>query len=982
MSDFNDRKNSSHLYAGNAPFIEALYEAYLEDAEDPTIPLHWREYFKALKPEDALAPDVRHSEVQDRFRELAKQRGNGYGNGNGHGSGNGHRSRAAVSPKVQVVGKDLAQKQDAVSRLINMHRLMGHLRAQTDMIDLRKRPDVPALDPDYYGLTEADMDLHFNMGSLAGPKEASLRDILHTLRETYMGSIGTEFMHIPEPEHRHWLEEKLESCLATPEFSEEKKKRILNRLTAAEGMERYLHTKYAGQKRFSLEGGESFIPMLDAIILHAGRADVKEMVLSMAHRGRLNVLINSMGKSPKELFQGFEDSGEMVEGQQQGGDVKYHMGFSSDVDLPSGHMHLALSYNPSHLEVIDPVVQGSVRARQERWQDHQRNKIIALSVHGDAAFSGQGVVYETFNISQTRGFTTGGTIHVVINNRIGFTTSHPLDMRSTYYCTDIGKVCSAPIFHVNGNDPEAVVFVAELALEYRMKFNRDVIIDLVCYRAHGHNEADEPAATQPIMYQKIRQHAGAREDYTLQLIEDGVVTREEADEELNRYRDDLENDRNVTGFKPSSKSFPYRSDWNQFLGGSWKDPAPTAVATRTIMRLGERITTLPDSFVLHGRVQKIIDDRKCMVAGALPMDWGCAENLAYATLLEEGFPVRITGQDSGRGTFFHRHAVQHDQTTGDTYIPLQHLFNGQPQFEIVDSILSEEAVLGYEYGYSSNSPTTLVIWEAQFGDFVNGAQVLIDQFISSSEEKWNRLSGLVMMLPHGWEGQGPEHSSARLERFMQLCARENIQVCAPTTPAQMFHLLRRQMIRRHRKPLIIMSPKSMLRKKLSFTSLEDLSRSEFMNLIGEIDDVKPDGVRRVILCGGKVYYDLLEAAREGPREEVAILRVEQLYPFPKDLLAEQLKHYINCKEVVWCQEEPMNQGAWYHIIHNIRACMRFDQSLSYAGRLGSAAPSGGSYQQHVVRQKRLVEAAMNLKWDNHHPIIFYEPKQQAELDLF
>ncbi|MBU0678217.1 MAG: 2-oxoglutarate dehydrogenase E1 component, partial [Verrucomicrobia bacterium] len=620
-------------------------------------------------------------------------------------------------------------------------------------------------------------------------------------------------------------------------------------------------------------------------------------------------------------------------------------------------------------EIIDPVVEGSVRARQDRRIDRERKEVMPVLIHGDASIAGQGVVYETFNLAQTRGYATGGTIHIVVNNRIGFTLSNPLDAHSLLYCTDIGKVVQAPILHVNGDDPEAVAFAVQLAVDFRMEFRKDVVIDLICYRKYGHNEADEPAATQPMMYKKIREHPGVRAKYASLLVERGELTEPEVEQLTVDYRDALDAGHQVSDFELGQEVWPPKEGWHQFQGHRWDEPTKTALPSAMLKELGNRINTVPPDIKLHPRVSRIVNDRLKMVAGGLPMDWGCAETLAYATLLHEGFSVRISGQDSGRGTFFHRHAVLHNQRTGDSHIPLQHVAPEPTRFTIIDSILSEEAVLGFEFGYSTTDPQTMVVWEAQFGDFVNVAQVVIDQFICSSEVKWGRLSGMVLMLPHGWEGQGPEHSSARLERFMQLCAQENIQVCHPTTPAQIFHMLRRQMIRQFRKPLIIMSPKSLLRRKISFTSLDDLCQGRFQVVIGEVDEMRNEDVERVVLCSGKVYYDLLEERRKTDNPRVALVRIEQLYPFPRVRLMEELERYANAKELVWAQEEPMNQGAWYSIQHHLRECMRQGQSLGYAGRLSSPSPSGGSYKLHLERQSRLVEAALNLSDKGNRPIV-------------
>ena len=932
----------SLLYAGNSEFIEALYEAYLQDPASVTP--EWRDYFASVRGTDlARGPVSTRQQIARFYRQRAQTCAASGQNLNGE--------------MCRAIGR----KQTAVYRLINAYRLLGHHRALVDPIKLRGMPLIPDLDPSFYGLSDADLDSVFNTGTLIGhiPAEMPLGAILKMLRETYTQSIGAEFMHISDVEEKRWLMARLEGQRSRMEFPREDRLRMLDRLTAAEGLETYLHTKYTGQKRFSLEGGDVLIPALDVLIQRAGGQQVEEIVIGMAHRGRLNVLVNIMGRSPAELFSEFE--GRHNWKQEMMGDVKYHQGYSSDIQTPGGVMHLALGFNPSHLEIIDPVTEGSVRSRQDRRGDHAHKKVMALLIHGDAAFAGQGVVYETFNLSQTRGYTTGGTIHVVVNNRIGFTTSHPLDVRSTLYCTDVGKVVQAPIFHVNGDDPEAVAYVVRLAVDFRMRFKRDVIIDLVCYRRHGHNEADEPAVTQPMMYRKIRAHPTPRQVYVERVVGAGLLTTGEADGLLNTYREALVAGRQVALDVVTGQKNPYRVEWEKYRKARWTDAVETALPTADFRRLGATLNNLPEDFELHPRVAKIVDDRAKMSVGALPGDWGFAEIMAYASLLEAGFHIRLSGQDSGRGTFFHRHAVLHNQRTGDDYVPLRHLAPEQPDFTVIDSILSEEAVLGFEYGYSAADPDTLVIWEAQFGDFANGAQVVIDQFLVAGEQKWRLLTGLVLMLPHGWEGQGAEHTSARLERFMQLCAQDNIQVCYPSTPAQMFHLLRRQMLRRYRKPLVIMTPKSMLRLKTSFSVLEDFTGGSFRTMIGETEALKPVDVQRVVLCSGKVYYDLLEARREKDLQDTALLRLEQLYPFPAEALTRELKRYSQSLDIVWAQEEPLNQGAWFSIRDALRDCLQPGQSLTVTARLPSASPAGGDYHRHLERRQQLIEDALALQ---------------------
>jgi 2-oxoglutarate dehydrogenase E1 component len=765
-------------------------------------------------------------------------------------------------------------------------------------------------------------------------------------------------MYITDSEEKLWLQQRLESVRGKPAYSAEIKKLILEELTAAEGLETYLHTRYVGQKRFSLEGGDSLIPMLNMLIQRAGAQGVREAVISMAHRGRLNVLVNIMGKVPADLFKEVEGKTTSLNGEYSG-DVKYHMGFSSDVATPGGTTHLALAFNPSHLEIVSPVAQGSARSRQDRRHDRHGDKVLPITIHGDAAFAGQGVVMETFSMSQSRGYSTKGTVHIVVNNQIGFTTSNLQDARSTNYCTDVAKMVSAPIFHVNGDDPEAVIFVSEIAADYRMKFKKDVIIDLVCYRRHGHNEADEPSVTQPSMYQKIRKLPTARQQYTERLAAEGVIDRDEAETLSKAYRDKLDAgqsvQRHLTTMSDEEKQ--YVVDWKVFFNTTWETLADTAVSIPRIRELSERLLQFPPGLELQPRVEKIMSDRKKMAAGGLPIDWGFAETMAYASLVTQGVPVRLSGQDSGRGTFFHRHAVIHSQRDGSTYVPLRNLSPDQANFLVIDSLLSEEAVLAFEYGYTSNDPHSMVIWEAQFGDFANGAQVVIDQFISSGEQKWGRLSGLTLLLPHGYEGQGPEHSSARLERFLQLCAQHNMQVCVPSTPAQAFHMLRRQALRPWRAPLVVMSPKSLLRHKQAVNSLEDLSESCFMPVLGDSRIKDAAAVRKIILCCGKVYYDLTDKREQDKRDDIAIVRIEQLYPFPEVLLKLEVDKYPKIEDVVWCQEEPQNQGAWYSSQHHIRSVLPEDLYLRYAGRTASASPAVGYTQIHIQQQKLLLEQA-------------------------
>ena len=934
---------TSQNSGGNAAYIENLYESYLADPS--SVGADWKAYFDGI----ANRSDVPHSAAMARIQEAAK-----------------HAGRATTAPAT--TSDALSQKQAAVLKLVTAYRSRGHLRANLDPLglaaagdvaDTPHKPAAPDLELAAHGLTDADLDTRFNTGLAGGAQTLTLRELLATLRATYSDSIGAEFMHISDANQRRWVYQRLEQAAGKFGFDAAARTRILERVTAAEGLERYLHTKYVGQKRFSLEGGDSLIPLMDELVQRAGAWGVKEMVVAMAHRGRLNVLVNTLGKPPGKLFDEFEGRYEHHDDPAHSGDVKYHMGFSADLATPGGPLHLALAFNPSHLEIVNPVVAGSVRARQQRRDDDERDVVLPVLIHGDAAFAGQGVGMELLQMSQARGFKVGGSVHIVINNQVGFTTSRPDDARSTLYCTDVAKIVGAPILHVNGDDPEAVVFCIQLAFDYRQEFNKDIVIDLVCYRRHGHNEADEPSATQPVMYQIIKAHKTPRELYAERCIADGVIDAAGAAALVDGYRKKLESGAVTTELADKPAEI-FGVDWRPYLDGSIKDPVDTKIARADLDVLAASINTIPDKVKLHPRVAKIYEDRRKMAAGEQAADWGFAENLAYATLFKHDFKLRLVGQDAGRGTFFHRHAVLHDQNGGADYYPLRELLpkGAHPlDVTIVDSLLSEEAVMAFEYGYATADPTTLTIWEAQFGDFANGAQVVIDQFISSGEAKWNRLCGLVLFLPHGYEGQGPEHSSARLERFLQLCALDNMQVCVPTTPAQIFHLLRRQMLYRTRKPLVVFTPKSLLRHKLAISTLDELSGGGFREFIGDADaDAKK--VSRVVVCAGKVYYDLVEEHARRKLTDVAIVRAEQLFPFPRTELAAELKRFAKAKTLVWCQEEPMNQGAWYQIQHHLSRCMQSGQLLYYAGRVRSPAPACGHLSTHQAEQAKLVEAAL------------------------
>ncbi|CAH0444430.1 2-oxoglutarate dehydrogenase E1 component [Ralstonia syzygii subsp. syzygii] len=934
--------DTSYLSGGNAAYVEDQYEAYLQDPTSVSEAL--RAYFDALQNIPAVdgsnARDIPHAPIVTSFAERAKQ--------------------GPIKTIVASADSDMGRKRVAATQLVAAYRNVGLRWADLDPLKRQERPPVPDLDPAFYGFTEADQDIVFNASNTYFGKETmSLRELLNNLRETYCGSIGAEFMYISDQAQKRWWQERLESIRSKPVFSAEKKKHVLERLTAAEGLERFLHTKYVGQKRFSLEGGESFIAAMDELIQHAGEKGVQEIVIGMAHRGRLNVLVNTLGKMPADLFAEFE--GKHVD-DLPAGDVKYHKGFSSDVPTPGGPVHLSLAFNPSHLEIVNPVVEGSVKARQERRGDQTgEQEVLAVQVHGDAAFAGQGVVMETLNLAQTRGYGTGGTIHIVINNQIGFTTSDPRDSRSTLYCTDVVKMIEAPVLHVNGDDPEAVVLAMQLAVDFRTEFKKDVAVDIICYRKLGHNEQDTPAMTQPLMYKKIGQHPGTRKLYADKLITQNTLKTEEPDGLVQEYRAAMDAGKHTVDPVLSNFKNKFAVDWLPFLNRKWTDAADTAVPMAELKRLAERITAIPEHFKVHSLVERVVNDRAKMGQGEQPLDWGMGEHLAFASLVASGYPVRITGQDAGRGTFTHRHAVLHDQNRerwdAGSYIPLQNVSDNQAPFNVIDSVLSEEAVMGFEYGYSTAEPNALVIWEAQFGDFANGAQVVIDQFISSGEVKWGRASGLTLMLPHGYEGQGPEHSSARLERYLQLCADHNMQVVQPTTPAQIFHLLRRQMIRLFRKPLIILTPKSLLRSKDAVSPLTDLAKGHFETVIADAEELNAAKVKRVVACSGKVYYDLVNSRKERGQTDTAIIRVEQLYPFPHKAFAAELKKYPNLTEVVWCQDEPQNQGAWFFVQHYIMENMSEGQKLGYAGRPASASPAVGYYAKHNEQQKALVDAA-------------------------
>jgi 2-oxoglutarate dehydrogenase E1 component len=935
-------QQTSLLSGGNLDYVEGLFESWI--ADPASVPEEWQRYFNGLPGVSGKqGGDVSHANVINQFRELPKR---------------GAGVVVAATDNRMPGSLEHEAKQVSVVQLISSYRVRGHQHARLDPLGLMHREEVPDLKLEFHHLSSADNNTVFSTQPLFIPQKAArLGEVVSILEDIYCNSIGYEYMAIVNLEEKQWIQSRIEGRGGRPNFSNETRLHILERLSAAEGLEKHLDSKYPGTKRFGLEGGESLIHALDDIIQRAGEYGVKEIVIAMAHRGRLNVLVNTLGKNPSQLFDEFEGRARY----NSSGDVKYHQGFSSNIMTPGGEVHCSMAFNPSHLEIVAPVAVGSVRARQDRRKDPQGQTVLPIIIHGDAAFAGQGVVMETFQMSQTRAYHTGGSMHIVINNQVGFTTSRQDDSRSTEYCTDVAKMVQAPIFHVNGDDPEAVMFVTQLALDFRNKFHKDVVVDIICYRRRGHNETDEPASTQPLMYKIVRNLPSTRNLYAEKLIGEGLLTQAGADEINASYRKALDEGTHVVKSLVMAPNTALYVDWRPYLGHDMGMPCDTTIHIERLKQLAEKIVRIPENFSVNRQVAKVLEDRSKMARGELALDWGCAELLAYASLVDDNYKVRITGQDVGRGTFSHRHAVLHDQNTGKTFVPLSHISESQRKFVIYDSILSEEAVLAFEYGYATTRPDALVIWEAQFGDFANGAQVVIDQFIASGEYKWERLCGLTLLLPHGYEGQGPEHSSARLERFLQLCAQKNIQVCIPTTPAQVFHMLRRQVIRPLRKPLIVMTPKSLLRHKEAISTLDELATGSFQTVIGETDALQANQVKRLILCSGKVYYELRAKRREKDITDTAIVRMEQLYPFPEELLQEVIAPYVNLAEVVWCQEEPQNMGAWYSSQHHMKNVINRHNpalSLTYAGREASASPAAGYTALHQREQEQLLKDAL------------------------
>ena len=922
-----ERFLDSFKNGGNSEYLEILYEDYLENPN--SLPSEWKKYFDSIQNGQI---DVSHKSIEEQFRN----------------------KKFPTEAKVEISENSKASD---VQNLINAYRRRGHQVADIDPLGLRLKKEVPDLKLGFHNLSENDLESSFSISNFQNSKELSLKDIISSLKKTYTASLGYEFMHIMDSRIRRWFLDKIEGKPTPYSFNSDEQEHILKRLVDSEGLEKFLASKYPGAKRFGLEGGESLVPLLDTLIEDFGSRGVKELVLGMSHRGRLNVLINVMGKKPSELFTEFAEDFE--EDETKSGDVKYHLGFSSNILTSGGEVHLALGSNPSHLEIVNPVILGSVKARQDRRLDSAQDMVVPILMHGDASFSAQGVVMEILQLSQTRAYGVGGTVHIVVNNQIGFTTSLKEDARSTEYCTDVAKMIDAPIIHVNGDDPEASVMAAKLAVEFRDTFKRDIIVDFVCYRRRGHNETDEPFATQPMMYKEITSKNTVTELYLSDLLNGDSEINEKYEVFKSNYRKSMEKGEMVAESMASDPDHSLHFDWSAYIKPNLKKSYPTNVSLQHLKESMAPGFDFDEGTNVQKQVAKLYDERKEMLEGKISMNWGFAEMAAYATLLKENYPVRITGQDSRRGTFSHRHLVIKDQLTGVGHIPLAKLNNGNKKFEIYDSLLSEEAVLGFEYGYASTWPEGLVIWEAQFGDFVNVAQVVIDQFIVSAETKWGRLSGLTMFLPHGYEGQGPEHSSCRLERFLQLCAHENIQVCVPTLPSQIFHLLRRQAIKPLRRPLVVLTPKSLLRNPMATSELSDLTNGTFKNII--IDQSK-NAPRKIILCSGKIYFDLLKHKEDKKIKNVEIVRIEQLYPFPDSELISYTKS-VKSKNFVWVQEEPENMGAWLMIRHRLEKVLNETKKgfkLSVIARDASASPAGGYQKYHIKRQKEIVAKALEL----------------------
>ncbi len=922
---------SSHISGGHSAYLENMYELYLENPDQ--LSSEWVVFFENLEPKGINGNRVSHKQIVDEFRNLSRS--------------------------ANLSGNIPDARQSKVIRLIQSYRNRGHQKANLDPLGIMDRAEIEDLDLEFHGLSKEDLSDEFYTDTLLiGKEKATLKEIIESLKVIYCGNIGIEYNHIMDSYERKWFQKKFESKLGKYSFSTNDKLHIYERLNSAEGLAKYLAAKYPGMKRFGIDGAESLIPLVDAVIQNCGELGANQICFGMAHRGRLNLLVNVLGKLPSELFSAFDEDYEITGANT--GDVKYHLGFSSNLETKGGEVHVSLNSNPSHLEIVDPVVMGSVRARQDRLNDNERQKVVPVLLHGDASFSGQGVVMESLQMSQTRGFNVGGTIHIIVNNQIGFTTSNKKDSRSTDYSTDVAKIIQAPVIHVNGDDPEMVVKAAIIACKYRKEFNKDIVIDLFCYRRRGHNEADDPSATQPLMYSKIKQHPSVLTQYEDALIREGLISSDQTAAIRSDYRKSLESGLSVAKNLAKKPNEELWFNWDEYIDNKWWDETDTSITKKSIIKLGKQISKTPENFNLGPQAAKIFKDRDQMTESKIDINWGYGEMLAYASLLEQGYPIRLTGQDVRRGTFSHRHACVFDKETGKSLIPLSKIAEEHnTKFDIYDSLLSEEAVLAFEYGYSATWPTGLVIWEAQFGDFANGAQVVIDQFIVSAQHKWERLSGLVMLLPHGYEGQGPEHSSARIERFLQLCASENIQVCVPSSPAQIFHLLRRQAIRKLRTPIVVISPKSLLRNPDASSKITELTSGSFQCVID--DDCQKDNVKKLILCSGKVFYDVKKQQNLSEKDDIAIIRIEQLYPFPYDDLEAILNTYPNVVEIVWCQEEPANQGAWFshrHRIQRVLDRLKNNLEITLVSRPPAAAPAVGMMKLHLKQQEELIELAL------------------------
>ena len=922
---------SSHISGGHSAYLENMYELYLENPDQ--LSSEWVVFFDNLEPKGINGNRVSHKQIVDEFKNLSRS--------------------------ANLSGNIPDARQSKVIRLIQSYRNRGHQKANLDPLGIMDRAEIEDLDLEFHGLSKEDLSDEFYTDTLLiGKEKATLKEIIESLKVIYCGNIGIEYNHIMDSYERKWFQKKFESKLGKYSFSTDDKLHIYERLNSAEGLAKYLAAKYPGMKRFGIDGAESLIPLVDAVIQNCGELGANQICFGMAHRGRLNLLVNVLGKLPSELFSAFDEDYEITGANT--GDVKYHLGFSSNLETKGGEVHVSLNNNPSHLEIVDPVVLGSVRARQDRLNDDERKKVVPVLLHGDASFSGQGVVMESLQMSQTRGFNVGGTIHIIVNNLIGFTTSNKKDSRSTDYSTDVAKIIQAPVIHVNGDDPEMVVKAAIIACKYRKEFNKDIVIDLFCYRRRGHNEADDPSATQPLMYSKIKQHPSVLTQYEDALIREGLISSDQTAAVRSDYRKSLESGLSVAKNLAKKPNEELWFNWDEYIDNKWWDETDTSITKKSITKLGKQISKTPENFNLGPQAAKIFKDRDQMTESKIDINWGYGEMLAYASLLEQGYPIRLTGQDVRRGTFSHRHACVFDKETGKGLIPLSKIAEEHnTKFDIYDSLLSEEAVLAFEYGYSATWPTGLVIWEAQFGDFANGAQVVIDQFIVSAQHKWERLSGLVMLLPHGYEGQGPEHSSARIERFLQLCASENIQVCVPSSPAQIFHLLRRQAIRKLRTPLVVISPKSLLRNPDASSKITELTSGSFQCVID--DDCQKDNVKKIILCSGKVFYDIKKQQNLSDKDDIAIIRIEQLYPFPYDDLEAILNTYPNVVEIVWCQEEPANQGAWFshrHRIQRVLDRLKNNLEITLVSRPAAAAPAVGMMKLHLKQQEELIELAL------------------------